>query len=162
MRSPTRVTARSTPGAAREYRRYPAAADRIRVLENGFDEESFTGLSHQAAREPLVPNAVTLLHAGSCIRRSAIRRSSWPSRMAEAATYRPAADRALRAAGRDDLLQSAQRCGIERSSTLRAAHRARPEMVRADALLVLQAANCSEQIPTKLYEYLRARRPTSR
>jgi hypothetical protein len=32
-------------------------------------------------------------------------------------------------------------------------------MVRADALLVLQAANCNEQIPAKLYEYLRAGRP---
>jgi hypothetical protein len=33
------------------------------------------------------------------------------------------------------------------------------EMVRADALLVLQAANCNEQIPAKIYEYLRAGRP---
>jgi hypothetical protein len=33
------------------------------------------------------------------------------------------------------------------------------EMIRADALLVLQAANCNEQIPAKLYEYLRAGRP---
>ena len=33
------------------------------------------------------------------------------------------------------------------------------EMIRADALLVLQASNCNEQIPAKLYEYLRAGRP---
>ena len=33
------------------------------------------------------------------------------------------------------------------------------EMMRADGLLILQAANCNEQIPAKLYEYLRARRP---
>jgi hypothetical protein len=33
------------------------------------------------------------------------------------------------------------------------------EMVRADALLVMQAANCNAQIPAKLYEYLRAGRP---
>lgn len=33
------------------------------------------------------------------------------------------------------------------------------EMLRADALLLLQAANCNEQIPAKLYEYLQARRP---
>ena len=32
-------------------------------------------------------------------------------------------------------------------------------MVRADGLLVLQASNCNEQIPAKLYEYLRAGRP---
>ena len=33
------------------------------------------------------------------------------------------------------------------------------EMLRADVLLVMQAANCNEQIPAKLYEYLRAGRP---
>src|SRR5262249_55507426 len=33
------------------------------------------------------------------------------------------------------------------------------EMLRADGLLVLQASNCNEQIPGKLYEYVRARRP---
>ena len=33
------------------------------------------------------------------------------------------------------------------------------EMLRADGLLVLQAANCNAQVPAKLYEYLRARRP---
>ena len=31
--------------------------------------------------------------------------------------------------------------------------------MRADALLVLQASNCNQQIPAKLYEYLRASRP---
>jgi hypothetical protein len=33
------------------------------------------------------------------------------------------------------------------------------EMLRADGLLLMQAANCNEQVPAKLYEYLRARRP---
>src|SRR5690606_27338998 len=33
------------------------------------------------------------------------------------------------------------------------------EMLIADGLLVLQADNCNEQIPAKLYEYLRAGRP---
>jgi hypothetical protein len=32
-------------------------------------------------------------------------------------------------------------------------------MIAADGLVILQAANCNEQIPAKLYEYLRARRP---
>jgi hypothetical protein len=32
-------------------------------------------------------------------------------------------------------------------------------MMRADGLLVLQASNCNEQIPAKVYEYLRCRRP---
>lgn len=33
------------------------------------------------------------------------------------------------------------------------------EMLSADALLLFQAASCNHQIPAKLYEYLRARRP---
>jgi glycosyltransferase involved in cell wall biosynthesis len=33
------------------------------------------------------------------------------------------------------------------------------EMLTVDGLLVLQAANCNAQVPAKLYEYLRARRP---
>jgi hypothetical protein len=33
------------------------------------------------------------------------------------------------------------------------------EMMRADALLVLQATNCNEQVPAKVYEYFRCRRP---
>ena len=33
------------------------------------------------------------------------------------------------------------------------------EMLRADGLLIMQASNCNAQIPAKLYEYLRARRP---
>src|SRR5262249_17321320 len=33
------------------------------------------------------------------------------------------------------------------------------EMMRADGLVIMQADNCNEQIPAKLYEYFRARRP---
>ena len=33
------------------------------------------------------------------------------------------------------------------------------EMRRADCLLVLQASNCNAQVPAKLYQYLRCRRP---
>ena len=33
------------------------------------------------------------------------------------------------------------------------------EMLAADGLLVMQASNCNEQIPAKIYEYLRSRRP---
>ena len=33
------------------------------------------------------------------------------------------------------------------------------EMLAADGLLILQASNCNAQVPAKLYEYLRAKRP---
>ena len=55
----------TTPGAARQYRqRYPAHAERITVLENGYDEESFRGVGVPAAAGALTPGATTLLHSG--------------------------------------------------------------------------------------------------
>ena len=38
-------------------------------------------------------------------------------------------------------------------------HAALREMLGVDALLILQASNCNQQIPAKLYEYVRAMRP---
>ena len=61
----------TTPGAAAIYRaRYPAAAQRMAVLENGFDEDSFAAAEAALAaappeqRGPLVPGCLTLLHSG--------------------------------------------------------------------------------------------------
>ena len=55
----------TTPGAARVYReRYPNAAARIVVLENGYDEESFAAVQTASPREALNPGAITLLHSG--------------------------------------------------------------------------------------------------
>jgi glycosyltransferase involved in cell wall biosynthesis len=162
-----RLATFTTPGAAREYqRRYPAAADRIRVLENGFDEESFAGLPRESAAEPLTPDAVTLLHSGIVYpsERDPTQFFMAVKAMADAGDVR-AGELVVRfrAAGHDDFLRAlAQRYGIERFIELlpplpyRAALQ---EMLRADALLVLQASNCNEQIPAKLYEYLRAGRP---
>jgi hypothetical protein len=54
------------------------------------------------------------------------------------------------------------RCGIGVVVTLapHVAYRdALREMLSTGGLLILQAANCNHQVPAKLYEYLRARRP---
>ena len=157
----------TTPGAAREYqRRYPDAAERIRVLENGFDEESFANLSHDPARESLTPGAVTLLHSGIVYpsERDPTQFFMALAQMADAGDIRPGEFVVrFRAAGHDDLLRSlTQQYGIEPFIELSPPipyRAALTEMLRADALLVLQAANCNEQIPAKLYEYLRAGRP---
>ncbi|MGE5102522.1 MAG: glycosyltransferase [Deltaproteobacteria bacterium] len=158
----------TTPGAARMYReRYPPAKERIVVVENGFDEESFAGIADAGApREPLNPGSFTLLHSGIV----------YPSERDP--TQLLAALRLLideghpganglrirfRAAEHDAVLaRLARQYGVEHLIELcppipyRAALE---EMTRADALLVLQASNCNEQIPAKLYEYLRAGRP---
>jgi glycosyltransferase involved in cell wall biosynthesis len=158
----------TTPGAAREYRRrYPAAADRITVIENGFDEESFAGLAFDpAARQPLNADAITLLHSGIVYtsERDPTQLFIALSQMVEQGRLQPGALRVrFRAAGHDDMLRAlARQHGIEPFVELAPPipyRAALDEMLRADGLLLLQASNCNEQIPAKLYEYLRAGRP---
>jgi glycosyltransferase involved in cell wall biosynthesis len=158
----------TTPGAARMYReRYPASAARIAVIENGYDEESFAGLGGEgAARTPLNAGMVTLLHSGIVYpdERDPTALFAALRRLADGAAVRGDDFRIrFRAAGHEALLRDlAARYSVEELVEIvppipyRAALE---EMVRADGLLVLQAANCNEQIPAKLYEYLRAGRP---
>jgi len=69
----------------------------------------------------------------------------------------------LRATGSDDYLRGLLvRYGIDGIVTLEPAlpyRAALAEMLASDGLLLLQAAICNNQVPAKLYEYLRARRP---
>jgi len=157
----------TTPGAASMYRdRYPDVGEqRLRVIENGYDEASFASLG-QHDKGPLIGGRVTLLHSGVIY---ASERD--PSRFFEALGRLKRrgclrADRVsirFRASGNDELLRTlARQHGIEDLIELLPSlpyRQALEEMVRADGLLVLQASNCNQQIPAKLYEYLRAGRP---
>ena len=158
-----------TPGAARMYReRYPALSqDRIAVIENGYDEESFQGLDGPAARRaPLVPGALTLLHSGIVYPSErdpthffqALRRMLDEGRLGtDELRVR------LRASAHEPHLRKlAARHGVDQLVELAPPlpyRDALQEMMRADGLLVLQASNCNEQVPAKLYEYLRCERP---
>ncbi len=152
----------TSPSAARTYgARYPEAAPRIGVIENGYDEESFAGLLADG-HAPLNPGPLTLLHSGIV----------YPSErdptqlFAALRLLGPAAQQLrlrFRGAAHDDLvrrLADEQGVGalVETLPPI-AYNEALREMLRADALLVLQASNCNEQIPAKLYEYLRCGRP---
>ena len=155
----------TTPGAARVYaQRYPGCEPRIRVLPNGYDEASFANV--EASTEPLTPGATTLLHSGVVY--SSERD---PTHLFEALERLVADGTAVagqlkvrfRASGNDGLLTD-----LTRRHRLQEFVEVMPpidyraalaEMLRADGLLILQASNCNEQIPAKLYEYLRARRP---
>lgn len=158
----------TTPGAARTYGdRYPEASDRIAVVENGFDEESFAGLSDDPdSRRPLNTGAVTLLHSGIVypLERDPTHLFAAMRQMAGAGLLRPGKFKIrFRAAGHDELLraltvENAVEDFVELLPPI-PYRAALLEMTRADGLLVLQAANCNEQIPAKLYEYLRAGRP---
>lgn len=158
----------TTPGAARAYReRYPNAHARIEVLENGYDEETFVRAEAELGkRTPLNPGFLTLLHSG--IVYPAERD---PTALFEALGKLKESDPGLvarlklrfRAAAHDDLLRDlAERYHISANIEVLPPlpyRDALSEMLRADGLLILQAANCNDQIPAKLYEYLRANRP---
>lgn len=157
-----------TPSALKTYReRFPAvSADHFALIENGFDEPAFAAAERELDPAPLVPGRLTLLHSGIV----------YPSERDPTALFqalgrlhqqgRIAADwlrLRFRAPVHEDLLrQLAASQGISEMIEVLPAvpyRDALREMLRADGLVVMQASNCNEQIPAKLYEYLRARRP---
>jgi hypothetical protein len=159
----------TTPGAAQEYReRYPRAAGQIRVLENGYDEESFASASAsqavarpQRGEEPLV-----LLHSGIVYpaERDPTQLFVALSMLRASGRLGPAQLRLrFRASVHDELLKAlGTQHGVSDMVELCPAvpyRQALAEMMEVDALLVMQASNCNAQIPAKIYEYLRAGRP---
>ena len=157
----------TTPGAARIYRqRYPTHAERVTVLENGYDEESFAAAAPDAAWQPLNPGAITLLHSGIVYpaERDPTQFFAALGRLKAAGVIAPGSLVVrFRAAVHDELLQAlAARHDISDLIDCQPPvpyRQALAEMLAADGLLVMQAANCNEQIPAKIYEYLRANRP---
>lgn len=156
----------TTPGARATYAaRYPhLPADRWAIIANGYAEEDFAAA--ELAAQPRRDARLQLLHSGLL----------YPSERDPSALFTAlAAMRAagevsardflltLRATGHDELLAKMIRgAGIEDLVKIEPAigyRAALAEMLGADALLILQAANCNHQIPAKLYEYLRAARP---
>lgn len=156
----------TTPGAAAEYRsRYPEAQDRIAVLENGYDEESFATLPKEKFI-PLNPGVITLLHSGIIYPEErdptalfvALKRLADIGKLLEGDVKIR-----FRAPVHNRLLTSlAEQYGVERFIEVCPPvpyRQALQEMMSADALLVMQSAGCNAQIPAKIYEYLRAGRP---
>ncbi len=158
----------TTPGAARRYRdRYPEARNRIEILENGFDEDSFASIEHHPqARGPLHSGLITILHSGIV----------YPSERDPTRFFEALGQLKAVHSQRFDKLKIRFRASeneetLQRLTSIHALEdiieicppigyqSALAEMKRADALLVLQGANCSEQVPAKVYEYLRAKRP---
>lgn len=159
----------TSPGAKLHYnQRYSATPlERTVLIENGYDEESFTGLEASAAMKgPLNPGRITLLHSGVIYPYErnptklfqAIRLLRDSGRLSATAFVLR-----LRATAHDEWLCSlAAEQGVTEFIELAPPlpyREALEEMMRADGLVVLQADNCNAQIPAKLYEYLRCRRP---
>jgi glycosyltransferase involved in cell wall biosynthesis len=157
----------TTPGAVKTYRtRFPdIPASRFALLENGFDEENFADAESVAPPQPQ-GQRFTLVHSGVIYPSErdpiplfeALAALKVQGRIG-AATFQLI----LRASGHDAYLaELIARCGIDELVTLapHVSYRdALAEMLGAGGLLILQASNCNHQVPAKLYEYLRARRP---
>jgi glycosyltransferase involved in cell wall biosynthesis len=156
----------TSPGALRDYQeRYPFAADRFVLIENGYDESSFAPLAGIAPPAAHAGPAL-LLHSGVVY--PSERDPSWlfeaMGRLSRGGWLTPRRLRIRFRASHHDalLLRLARAHGVESCIELAPAiphGEALREMLQADGLLVMQAANCNSQIPAKLYEYLRARRP---
>lgn len=157
----------TTPGAASVYRkRYPEASHSIQILENGYDEESFAEAATGASCQPLNPGKITLLHSGIVYPSERD-----PTQLFQALAQLKATDSELmrclrirfRAPVHDEILSTlAKKHGVEENIEVLPSipyRQALAEMLCADVLLVMQAANCNQQIPAKIYEYLRSGKP---
>jgi hypothetical protein len=159
----------TTPGAANDYKqRYPAATDRMVVVENGFDEETFAevrgAVPSSGSATPMRP--LLFLHSGIVYPSERD-----PTQLFIALGHLRSIGQLgpqdlifrFRASGHDEMIAALARAnGVQDIIELEPAipyRAALAEMMSADALLVMQASNCNSQIPAKIYEYLRAGRP---
>lgn len=159
----------TTPGAVRDLNtRFPQAdTRRIALIENGYDEVSFIGAEIAAPRASSSPGPFRLLHSGVIYpsERDPAALFAALARLLAQGEIQPASFRlVLRATGHDTYLHNLIAHHPQLDQMIELApplqyHEALAEMLTADGLLLLQAENCNGQIPAKLYEYLRARRP---
>jgi len=158
----------TTPGALRIYaERYPdISRSRLTTIENGYDESSFAGAKRSGYPGPSDRGPLVLVHSGTVYPSERDPRPLFAalSELRGNGGIKPGELRVvLRATGADDYVRGLiARHGIDGIVTLEPAlpyRAALAEMLAADGLLLLQAAICNNQVPAKLYEYLRARRP---
>ncbi len=157
----------TTERAADLYRtRFPYAAAKCRVIENGYDEQAFTQAA--ASRYGIPDDKMLLLHSGliypkernpssffaaisRLLSNGQLERSKLCIRFRAPGDAEGAEVSALVAKhGLADIVDIAPPIPY---------HEAIGEMLGADFLLVFQGAQFNAQIPAKIYEYLRARRP---
>ena len=161
----------TTPGAIRMYsERYPEIPhSRWTLIANAFDEENFVRAERSPALEKAwaeKTKAITLLHSGILYpsERDPTQFFAALNALKQAGIIRQGQFKIiLRATGHDDLhdrfIQENSLEDIVFLAPNVAYETALAEMLTVDGLLVFQAANCNHQIPAKIYEYLRARRP---
>lgn len=159
----------TTQGARAMYaERYPEkSATTWSVIENGFDEENFRDAELELTPHPPGQHGrITLLHSGILYPDERDPRPFFAALRRLKASGEISQDRlriVLRATANDDqyrpMLSEAGLTDIVELAPSIGYREALQEMLRADGLLLFQAANCNHQIPAKLYEYLRSGRP---
>jgi glycosyltransferase involved in cell wall biosynthesis len=158
----------TTPGTLRMYaERYPdIPQNRWAIIANGYDEENFLDAEQAIIGRDTLHERLVLVHSGLLYPLERDPRTFFAavSDLRHAGAISPATVQIiLRASGHEDYYrQYLHECGIDDIVRLEAFipyQQALTEMLHADGLLVFQAANCNHQIPAKIYEYLRARRP---
>lgn len=157
----------TTPGAIEDYKkRFPQIpASKFHLIENGYDEENFTTAEAGVVKEQK-NKAFVLIHSGVIYpsERDPIQFFEALATLSQQGIISHASFSViLRATGHDEyLLRLIAQYEIGDVVTLAPPIpycEALAEMLTADGLLLLQASNCNNQIPAKLYEYLRAGRP---
>jgi glycosyltransferase involved in cell wall biosynthesis len=165
----------TTPGAAAVYGgRFPQfGRSRIALIENGYDEETFRRaasptMSSGASRRPLGESAkpITLLHSG-LLYPDERDPAQFFAALASLKRHGKISSATVRIVLRASGHEAQQRAVVEKLGITDLVHfepaidylPALEEMLAADGLLILQAANCNAQVPAKLYEYIRAGRP---
>jgi glycosyltransferase involved in cell wall biosynthesis len=158
----------TTPGAVQMYaERYPDIPPaRWRRIANGYDEENFLTAEGAVGTRAAPNGRLVLVHSGALY---PVERDPRPFFAALAALCRDGKltttelQIVLRASGYEDVYRwQLQQHGLADMVVLKASlayREALAEMLQADGLLLFQASNCIHQIPAKVYEYLRARRP---
>jgi hypothetical protein len=158
----------TTQGARAGYQdKFPFLGDgRTSVIANGHDEADFTRAAGGAPAATASGSVFVLLHSGivytverdptalfgalALLRRSGAIGPANFKLVLRAAVHETLLQEQLAQEGIADIVQLAPPLPYQEALT---------EMLHADGLLVLQGPAFNRQIPAKLYEYLRARRP---
>ena len=158
----------TTPGALRMYEsRYPAIPQsRWQVISNGYDDEDFILAEKLVAAKKASCGPITLLHSGVLYpsERDPLAFFSALAELRQTQQISPAMVKiVLRGCGHEEFytreIKNNQIEDIVKLEPPIPYHRALAETLTADGLLIFQASNCNHQIPAKVYEYLRAKRP---
>lgn len=158
----------TTPSTLEMYaNRYPEVPQQKWVeISNGFDEENFSKVAHDFIENNTPSNILTFVHSGLLYQEERN-----PSAFFQALSelhQQGFVDGnkvriTLRASGNEDNYErDLIKYGIDKFVFLAPAiaySDALAEMVQADVLLLFQGESCNHQIPAKVYEYVRAKRP---